>query len=263
MNAHWPVLALALVSTACGAVFPEISPPVKAPPAGREMAPPPEDMLFVSFIRADIPSRTRDGRKWDSIGGSLPDPFAKLLVDDREVIRTPIQSDTLTPTWPDQKRANYHIPKGAHVRLELWDSNPISNHPICLKSLQDIHEAAGPAPLDIECDSGAHVQLKIEPAHPRWGLGFYYELQTTGVAVTRVLQESPAARAGLKRGDEIVEIQGKRVKGMDSGETQSLVNANAQIGIEMLIRTGDHAEHRVTVKEGVIYPAIEDGIAVE
>jgi hypothetical protein len=32
----------------------------------------------VDFVKAEIPSRTRDGREWDSLGGSLPDPFAKL-----------------------------------------------------------------------------------------------------------------------------------------------------------------------------------------
>ena len=45
------------------------------------------------FAGAVIPSRTRDGRNWDSVGGSLPDPFAKLLVEiqvgsDAEVVLT-------------------------------------------------------------------------------------------------------------------------------------------------------------------------------
>jgi S1-C subfamily serine protease len=150
------------------------------------------------------------------------------------------------------------------VRVELWDSNPINNHPICLKRLHDVHEAAGPLPVDVECDSGAHIQLKVEPAHPRWGIGFNYELQTSGgIGVTRVLAESPAAREGLKRGDEILQIQGKPVGKMDEGEAQSLINSNSQVGIELLVRGADHAERHVKVKEGAIYPAVEDGIPVE
>src|SRR5262245_32131040 len=76
--------------TACGAVFPEITPNVKPPPAGREITPkPPQNLVYVAFAGAEIPPTTRDGRKWDSIGGDLPDPFAKVFVDDREIFRTP------------------------------------------------------------------------------------------------------------------------------------------------------------------------------
>jgi hypothetical protein len=266
MNASWRAAKVAplLVTVSCGAVFPEISPPVKAPPPGREISPPPPaDLLFVTFASAEIPPKTPDGRQWDTGGGGLPDPFAQVFVNDRELFRTPIQSDTLAPTWPDQKRANYRIPASSRVRVEVWDSNPINNHPICLKKVHDIQELAGPAPVELDCEGGAHVKLRVEPAHPRWGVGFLYELRTTGAAVTRVLAESPAARAGLKSGDEIVEIQSKPVAKMDEGEIQSRINANAQIGIDMVVRSGKDPERRVTVKEGVVYPVVDDGIPLE
>src|SRR6185436_8154201 len=124
-------------------------------------------------------------------------------------------------------------------------------------------EQAGPVPLEVDCDSGAHVKIKIEAAHPRWGLGFYYELRTESIGSSKVLGESPAARAGIMAGDEVLEIQGKRVKGMDSGEAQSRVNANAQIGVELLLRGTNGAERKVTVKEGPVYPSVEDGIPVD
>jgi hypothetical protein len=264
MNARWLVFSTAGFVAACGAVFPEISPPVKSPPAGRELAPPPpSDLLFLAFAGADIPEKTRDGRKWDSMGGSAPDPFAKLFVDDREIVRTPVQSDTLSPTWPDQKRGNYRISKEAHIRVELWDSNPLNNHPICLKKIHSLPEQASPFPVDIECESGAHVRLRVEPAHARWGLGFSYELRTVGVGVTRVLAESPAARAGLKSGDEIVEIAGKKVAKMEEGEPQSLINANAQVGVDIVVRGADHADRPVKLAEGVIYPVFDEGVPVE
>jgi hypothetical protein len=71
--------------TACGAVYPEISTPVRAAGERRLDPPPPEDMVFLKFANAQIPTRTRDGRQWDSVGGSAPDPFAKLLIQDREI----------------------------------------------------------------------------------------------------------------------------------------------------------------------------------
>jgi len=257
-------LAIAFLTTACGAVFPEVTPPVKAPPPGRELEPPPpKDVVFIAFAGAEIPEKTRDGRQWDSIGGSAPDPFAKVLVNDVEILRTPIQSNTLKPTWPDQKRANYRIPGGAHVKIELWDSNPINNHPICGKVMHDFAQQAAAEPIVVDCESGAHIQLRVEPAHARWGLGFSYELRTGGAAITRVLAESPAAREKLAAGDEILEIGGKKVAKMEEGEVQSLINANGQVGVDLLLRGANHDERRVKIKEGVIYPTVDEGVPVE
>src|SRR5262252_2936930 len=213
MKAKGLVFVVAAAAVGCGAVYPEISPPLKAPPAGRKIEPPPpQDLFYIEFVKADIPSRTRDGREWDSLGGSLPDPFAKLIVNDREIIKTPIQSDTLAPTWPDQTRANYRIAKDATIRVEIWDSNPLNNHPICIKKIRDLQDLAGPIPVTVDCDSGAHFSMRVEPAHGLWGLGFKYELSASAIAVSRVLPESPAYRAGIRQGDDVVQIQGKKVE---------------------------------------------------
>lgn len=255
---------LALGSSACGAVFPEITPTIKAPPQGREVTPaPPKNLLFIAFKGAEIPARTRDGRQWDSLGGAAPDPFAKILVDERELLRTPTQSNTLKPTWPDQQKANYRIASGGRLRVEIWDANEINNHPICIKKLGDVIDDAGSDPIEIDCDSGAHVSLRVEPAHARWGLGFSYELRTVGLGVTRVLPESPAGRVGMVAGDEILEIQGKKVDKMEEGEAQSLINANAQTGVTVVVRSKDQAPRTLKVSEGVIYPVFGDGVSVD
>jgi hypothetical protein len=253
------LLFVAAGITACGAVYPEITPPLKAPPTGRTIEPPPpRDLIYIDFVKAEIPARTRDGRQWDS--GSLPDPFAKFIVNDREIIKTPIQSDTLAPTWPDQKRANYRISKDSIVRVEIWDSNPINNHPICIKKIHDLHEQVGPIPMTVDCTSGAHFSMRVEPAHGLWGLGFSYELSASGAAVSHVVPESPAARGGVRAGDDIVQIQGKKVEKMESGEPQSLINANAQVGVDLLLRGKDGTERHVVLKEGIIYPTVEDDV---
>jgi hypothetical protein len=250
--------------TGCGAVFPEITPAMKVPPAGRELTPkPPVNLVYIAFAGAEIPPTTRDGRKWDSIGGDLPDPFAKLFVDDREIFRTPIQSNTLKPTWPDQQRANYRVVPGGRARIEVWDSNAINNHPICMKKVGDLTDLASTEAVELDCESGAHVSLRVEPAHARWGLGFSYELKTVGLSVTRVLTESPAARVGIAANDEILEIQGKKVEKMEEGEAQSLINSNAQMGVALVVRSPNQAPRTVKVAEGVIYPVLGDGIAIE
>src|SRR5690242_4392131 len=102
------VVALGLLG--CGAVYPQLETPVRNPPAQARLTPPPPDnLLFIKFGGAVIPSRTPDGRSWDSVGGSLPDAFAKLYVDGKVILETPVQSNSLSPTWPDQRKANYHV----------------------------------------------------------------------------------------------------------------------------------------------------------
>ncbi len=258
-------LVIALGLLGCGAVYPQLETPVRNPPPHVALVPPPpEDLLFLKFGGAVIPSRTRDGRKWDSVGGSLPDAFAKLIIDGKVILETPVQSNTLTPTWPDQRRANYHVQPGASARVELWDSNPINNHPICQAEVPDLHgEAASDAPVQINCNSGAELKLIVQPAHGKLGMGLFYELRREEVAVTRVLSESPAARAGLAPGDQLLKIQGKSVKTMADGEAQSLINANAVTGVSLLVRKRDRSEVEVTLKEGAIYPVVGEGVEID
>lgn len=253
--------AAALASSACGAVYPELSSPVRAVPEGKQLAPPaPKTLHYIAFQSAKIPGRTRDGRRWDSYGGSAPDPFAKLLVNGKELIVTPVQANTLAPTWPDQKRANYELPRNAELTIELWDSNPIHHHPICMKSIKDVDEQVVQDTLSIECASGAQIRLTIAPARPKQGLGLYYELRTSDVAVTRVVRHSPAAWAGLRAGDRIVSIQGRRVQTMDEGEAQSLINAHSRTGLQLQVQRSEGPVRKVLLKEGAMYPTVDEGL---
>lgn len=259
------LLLAALSVMGCGAVYPQLATPVRNPPAEAVLKPPPpEDLLFLKFDGAVIPSRTRDGRNWDSVGGSLPDAFAKLIVDDKVILETPVQSNSLTPTWPDQRRANYRVAPGALVRVELWDSNTLNNHPICVASLRDLHaDAVSEEPKLISCSSGAELRLVVDPAHGKLGIGIFYELRTEQVVITRVLKESPAARAGLAPNDELLKIQGKLVKTMADGEAQSLINANAATGLTLLVKKADKSQVEINLKEGAIYPLAEEDVPVD
>lgn len=257
------VLALGLLG--CGAVYPQLGTPVRTPPANVTLAPPPpEDLLFLKFAGAVIPSKTRDGRSWDSVGGAMPDAFAKLIIDGQLILETPVQSNTLTPTWPDQRKANYHVRSGASVKVELWDSNAINNHPICVADVPDLHsEVSVETPAVISCNSGAELRLVVQPAHGKLGLGLFYELRREEVVVTRVLKESPSARAGLVVGDQLLKIQGKDVKAMADGEAQSLINANAATGLTLRVRRLDKSEQEITLKEGAIYPLANEDVPID
>jgi PDZ domain-containing protein/C2 domain-containing protein len=249
---------------ACGAVFPEISTPVREAGTRRLDPPPPEDLVYLKFASAHIPTHTRDGRQWDSIGGAAPDPFAKLLVEGKEFLLTPVQANTLSPTWPDQKVGNYRIPHGVPVRVELWDSNALNNHPICVETIGNLlAEANSEQNLELRCDSGATIEIVVQPAHAKFGLGLYYELGTDDVRVTRVIAESPAARAKLKRGDQLLRIQGRDVKGMDPETIRSLINSNVSTGVTFAVKHADASVEDVTLKDGPIYPTIDEELPVQ
>jgi len=258
-------LLLAAASAACGAVYPEVATPINSAPPGIKLdPPPPEDVVYLQFASAEIPPKTRDGRKWDAVGGEAPDVFAKLIVDKREIIVTPVESNTLRPTWPDQTRANYRIRSGAQVKVELWDSNPMINHPVCSEVVLNLHDNVNEGrPLEIDCDSGARIRLQVEPARAKLGIGMWYELRGGGVAVTRVLAESPAARAGLRRGDEVVKIQGEDVKTMDEDRVKSLINANASVGVTLEVMRGPGQTQVFKVKSGPIYPLKEEDVPLD
>jgi hypothetical protein len=183
-----------------------------------------------------------------------------LFIDGKELITTPVQSNTLTPTWPDQKAANYRIRSGVQARAELWDSNPINNHPICVKRIEGFADSVSSGGVEVYCDSGARMSLSVEPAHAKLGVGLYYELRSQAVYVTRVLSESPASRAGVRRGDKVLKIMGKDVAAMEEGEARSLINSKAQLGLKLRLQHEDGSFADVTLSEGPIYLAPEDGI---
>jgi predicted metalloprotease with PDZ domain len=169
----------------------------------------------------------------------------------------------LAPTWPDAVKANYRVPKGTTLRFELWDANPINNHPICVRVVKSLAEESRSGVIDIACESGAKVSVTAEPAHARIGLGMRYEFRSQSVHVTRVALESPAARVGLRGGEEIIRIQGKEVKTLDEGEARSLINASSPSGLNLTVKKADGSTLDLSVKDGPVYPTLDDDIPLD
>lgn len=238
----------------CAAVYPEIATPVKPVPPGRElMPPPPTDVLYIAIRQVEIPPRTRDGRRWDELGKGAPDPYAKIFLNDHELFVTSTQSDTFKPTWPDAPKQNYRVDKEATLMMEIWDDNALHSQPICSKVFKNLHEEAlQNGELRGMCDGGSRIRIDLKPAQAKFGLGLFYELRTESVVVTRTLPLSPASRAGLAGGEEIVEVMGRPVRKMNSAELRSAINANAPQGVTLKIRHGDVFKD-VLIQEGPIY----------
>ena len=250
-------LTLAATLTGCPAVFPELQTRTRPIAPGLTLdPPPPEDVRFLRVASATVPDHTRDGRKWQASGKA--NPYAKVLVNEKELFKTPPQSDTLTPTWPNGPHGNFRIKPEDKMRVELWDSNTMNDVPIGLKELGrvgDLHPFEGK--LRIELDEGADMTLVIEPAHAVQGLGLWFELRTTGAGITRLLAGSPAERKGLVAGDDVLKIGDRDANAMSPDELRSAFNAPPMDGLKLLIRHAQGTTTEITVKEGPIYPLFE------
>jgi S1-C subfamily serine protease len=149
------------------------------------------------------------------------------------------------------------------VFVELWDDNPMINKPMCRAQVKDLPQLREGGQNEIWCDSGARVQLGVEPAKGLIGLGLYYESRgTEGVRVTRVIEHSPASRAGLRGGDRILAINGKDVKKLDGNQIRSAINQTAKTGIKLDVWYQNGKRHVVEIKEGALYPLPNDEIPV-
>lgn len=278
--------ALALgLTLGCGAIYPEVTTPLRpvsneearyrksvfdtAPPATEgeegdsptETAPPPADYYYIVFEEGFVPARTRDGREWP---GGLPDSYARLEVNGRELMRTPVEYRTRTPTWPDQDKYNYKLNSDDEFIVDFYVNNMVMDRPLCHVVLPGLDHLRDGGKSQFNCDSGARVTIGVYPARPVTGLGFYYELRgADGVRITRVLPNSPAQRAGIKEGDSILQIDGKLVKGMDGLAIQSAINSRSRAGLSLDIKPKSGAIHTVEIKEGPIYLLRKDDIPLE
>lgn len=243
----------------CPAVYPEL--PTRMRKALTEAAldpPPPENVYWLKFASARVPERTRGGKTWGESLGKLPDPIAKLYINDVLVMKTPPQSNTLEPTWPNGPRGNFKISPEDKLRIELWDSNTINDKPIIVRDVGHIDsDARLNQRIRFDYDVGGEVVLTVERAHAMLGLGLWYELRTESAFITRLMEGSPASRAGLAAGDEILKIGNGDVHTMSADVIQSAFNAVPSDGISLMVKHADGTTLSVTVKEGAIYPTYE------
>jgi hypothetical protein len=249
-------VALAALAAGCPAVYPEL--PTRMRKVLAEQAldpPPPSDMVWLKFESARIPERTRGGKTWDEAFGKKPDPHAKLFINGKEVLKTEPQANTLEPTWPNSPRGNFRIEEGDKLRIELWDSNAVNDKPIAVRDVgHPGDDARMSRKIRVEFDVGGEIVLAYEPARAMLGLGLWYELRTEACFITRMLEGSPAERAGLLPGDEVIKLGTKDVKTMSPDEVRTAFNGVPSTGLPLTVKHADGTILSVTVKEGAIYP---------
>lgn len=256
--AHFARAFLVIAVVGCAAVYPELGTSIRAVQGDMTLDPPPPDELrWIRFTGATIPAQMRDGRTWQQSLGRLPNPYAKLIINDVEIMRTKPQTGTLTPTWPDAVRGNFKVSPADKFRVELWDGDLIGDKPIGIKDFRPTSDFVIGDQIRVEVGGGAEVTVAFQPAHAMFGVGLWYELRSDSAFVSRLLQGSPAERAGVLPGDEIVSIGGKLVTSMTTNAIRTAMNSISKDGVAFVVRHEDGKSSSMTLKEGPIYPAFD------
>jgi hypothetical protein len=242
-------------------VYAEVSTPIRSPKAEEELQPePPSDVFYLAVKSAHIPTKTRDGRSWDKLGGSAPDVYAILFVDQIEVARTEVVPNSFEPTWTDNKPTNYKVGPKTEVRIELWDENVLVAHPICNQVIKDVADAATVGTIELNCDSGASLVVDVTAPKAKIGMGLYYEVRGKVARVSRVIAASSAGRAGIRPNEQLISVRGRAVSSLTSGELESILNANAKGGLLVEVKGADGEVRKVELREEAMYPVQGEGI---
>jgi hypothetical protein len=208
----------------------------------------PGGMYAFRLISAVAPQTKISGLSWDD-DGTGPDMFARIYVDERRVWESPVIENETQPTWNRVLPHNVIIPRNSEFRLELWDyDTPVSADPIGRIEHRGLPPTAIPdAMARLQLDAGTMVVIMVSAPRPHRGVGLEVEVREDALKVLSVEPYSPAARAGVKKGDHIVAIANERVAHMEEGAKIS----------ELSLAAGRHAKLMITDSDGKNERAIQ------
>jgi serine protease Do len=127
-------------------------------------------------------------------------------------------------------RAVAKTPVGKHVDIEVLRQGKTKTFSVTIAELQETSVAATP---DVTEQLGMEVQDLTPEVAQRLGLS-----HTQGVLVAEIDDDSPAAEAGLRQGDVILEVNRKRVSDTQQ-YTEALQSSNEETTL-LLVARGDN-----------------------
>ena len=195
-------------------------------------------MWSIRLVGADLPQFKGAGLPWDS-DGSGPDPYLRLIVNDRVVWESPAQEDTLHPRWNVTLPRNIYVSSSTKFRLELWDRDAASSDPGGAYTRVGVPESALPeAEARLSLDNGGAITIVLGSPRAYRGVGIRYEVRGDGLLVLYVEPFSPAARAGVKAGDLITAIGDSRVERVGGEKAASELSLAGDRGSMLTLSDG-------------------------
>jgi carboxyl-terminal processing protease len=112
---------------------------------------------------------------------------------------------------------------------------------------------SGLDPHSAYLDPESFKDLRVETQGQFGGLGIEVTMENGFVKVVAPIEDTPAARAGLKTGDLIVRLDDKAVKGMTLGEAVRLMRGKPGTDITLtVVREGQPKPLKVTLTRAII-----------
>lgn len=218
-----------------GCAYPHRTTLIHAAPSSAQPQDEPSNVWSIRFVDAVLPEQKGGGLAWDS-DGTPPDPFLRLVIDGRTVWESPVQENTRHPVWNVTLPRNIFVPSQANFRLELWDEDSGSNDPAGAISRSGLPETARPDALaHLNLDNLGTVTIVVSNPRPSKGLGVEYEQHSDALVLLGVEPFSPAARAGLKKGDSVVAIGEATVGSLPAARAASELSLSADRGATLKV----------------------------
>lgn len=215
----------------------------------------PSDIVRIRFASAIIPPTQRSGQPWDE-DGSGPDSFIRMYRGDALIFESAAVADSIQPRF-DLTTENVSLPPGAEIRLELWEQDT-ARLPTPIGTWRGRGLPAGAledADASLMLEGRATLLFRVLPPVAERGTGIaLYEFRSDHVKVLEVIPASPAGRAGLRVGDDIVAIGGEPLDGMDEGSAASALSLASSRSSRMTVRRGTATEE-LTLDSGYVWRA--------
>lgn len=251
------VLGVALACFGCGAANGEVTNvwATRLGPAPEEVTlepTPPIDLTFVKMASARVPPRNRGGQLWDDDG--WPDPVAVFYINGKETMRSNTATDTLEATWT-APGGNFELGPNDELRVDLFDDDAAGDTLIGSANFgPPSNEQLREGGVDLEVIKRGLVRVALTRARALIGLGFDYRVADKSLLVLQVLRHSPAGRAGMKAGDRVVAVDGKKTRRMSAKAIKSALNGVGAAGVAIVVKHEGGTTETMRLKEGPVYP---------
>jgi hypothetical protein len=244
------LLALCVIS---GCAYPRRTTLVHAAPASAEPIDTPSGLWSIRLLEAQLPETKGGGLAWDS-DGTGPDPYLRLVIDDRAIWESPVQKDTLNPQWNVTLPRSIRVPSGSKFRIELWDEDTASADPAGMVSSLGLPANALPnARARLSLDNLGTVTITVSAPKALKGVGVTYEQHSDALVVLEVEPFSPAARAGINKGDKVVAIGNARVKELTDARAASDLSLAVDKGSSLTVADQQGKERVVNLDRGFLW----------
>ncbi|MEM9067048.1 MAG: PDZ domain-containing protein [Myxococcota bacterium] len=249
---RWMVLVLCIGVLGCA--YPRRSTSLSpVPPTTNVQAPP--DLLRLRFTSAVIPPRQRGDSSWDD-DGTPPDVFVRVYRNDEQMYESPIAEDTLAPAWEDAVTENLRIGGTDRVRIELWDSESIRlSEPIGIWRGRGLPSTALPgADARVMLEGRAELQFRVVPPEAHRGTGILeYEVRSSALYVTEVVPLSPAGRAGITEGTQILAIDGETIDALGEASAAGKISMASSRSSSVTVLRPDGRREDVQMDTGYVW----------